>query len=439
MQYQLYPVLIRLGEEAKKYSADFQTKPEYAAGWKAVLKRAHGKAEVACMCPGRGAKRLSIHYVSNTDSFYISRYPESGHEHAPECKYYAPDPEKSGIGCYDKDAIEELPDGGLKIKLQVGLEERTPGERDEKNKDAARPRDPGTRTRKPAMTLLGLLHLLWTQARLNWWYPKMEGKLNLNSVMYWLRSAAGPIRAGRVGLADVLCLAADKEHTDQAKINQEVVRKAAQKKRRLIVIAPLALHSAERERCEVGHLPIYGFHGIPRLALDAGLWSRTVERFGQEIAAWRNGYRTIAIVQTDTPEKQTGKILDMALMTVSKAWIPLDSMLEGTVEEKLRAERRSFEKPLRFDAAEEVVFPDFWLADVGRDFPMEVFGRNDPAYEARKHAKVRYYDQTYGATGWWHWDAAADPDRIPDLPEPVKSFAAATSAGSFTRTSSPSL
>ena len=75
-------------------------------------------------------------------------------------------------------------------------------------------------------------------------------------------------------------------------------------------------------------------------------------------------------------------------------------------------------KPLRFDAAEDVVFPDFILLDMGADTPMEVFGRNDEAYEARKAIKMAYYQEVFGIDGWWWWNAAADPDgeHIPAFP-----------------------
>ncbi|WP_416413848.1 DUF1173 family protein [Pantoea sp. App145] len=68
-------------------------------------------------------------------------------------------------------------------------------------------------------------------------------------------------------------------------------------------------------------------------------------------------------------------LTDVALMTVSPRFIPLDSVYEGLVEEKLWQEKCAFIKPLRYDG-EDDVFPDFVLTDVqGTDaLPMEVFG-----------------------------------------------------------------
>jgi hypothetical protein len=111
-------------------------------------------------------------------------------------------------------------------------------------------------------------------------------------------------------------------------------------------------------------------------------------------------------------------------MVVSNEWIPVDSSYEATIEKKLRDEARQFMKPLRFDSADEVVFPDFWLTDVGtsREFPMEVYGRTDPKYLARKQVKSDHYTNEYGSSGWWWWDASADPQgqNIPAFPMPNK-------------------
>lgn len=47
---------------------------------------------------------------------------------------------------------------------------------------------------------------------------------------------------------------------------------------------------------------------------------------------------------------------------------------------------------------------------------MEVFGRVDEAYAARRAEKARYYDEVYGQARWWSWDAVASPDRWPAFP-----------------------
>ncbi|MEZ7138097.1 hypothetical protein ACBR42_17185, partial [Komagataeibacter sp. SM21] len=48
--------------------------------------------------------------------------------------------------------------------------------------------------------------------------------------------------------------------------------------------------------------------------------------------------------------------------------------------------------------------------------PMEVFGRDDEAYAARRQEKIRYYNDVYGQNEWWCWNAAAAPRNIPPFP-----------------------
>ncbi|GCD60234.1 hypothetical protein [Acetobacter pasteurianus] len=47
---------------------------------------------------------------------------------------------------------------------------------------------------------------------------------------------------------------------------------------------------------------------------------------------------------------------------------------------------------------------------------MEVFGRTDEKYLARKAEKESYYVRVFGSDNWWLWNAA-DGDPIPSLPD----------------------
>jgi len=104
-------------------------------------------------------------------------------------------------------------------------------------------------------------------------------------------------------------------------------------------------------------------------------------------------------------------VIDVALMTVSPRFIPLDSGYESAVEEKLWQEKRAFIKPLRYDG-EEDVFRDFVLKDVaGMDaLSMEVYAMNTPEYLLRKQEKTSHYESEYGPGRWWSWNAAEKTD-----------------------------
>ncbi|MDF4211134.1 DUF1173 family protein [Pseudomonas protegens] len=425
MSEKQYPVRITLMTSEKDYSVEFQTSPDRAKLWKDVLQSAHSKAVVTCLCDGPGDRRLAIRHLSSNDTFHLSRYPRTGPEHALMCLFFSPDHNKSGLGAYNTGVVEETIAGDLKIRLQLGLRKRDTKEGEEQEPEAEGKTESKPAAKagesKTAMTLLGLLHLLWSEANLNTWTPAMTGKRNLGLVHHLLMNTASKVLTSRLRLAEALVVATSNSSGKQPDANAAKVGKAIKNGRRLIVIAPLAAYTPEREECSNNYLTITGFHGVPRIMVEAEEWASVKRRFVREIAAWSRGYRVVAIVQTDKPiSRSKANALDIALMVVSNEWIPVESSYEAAIESKLRTESRRFTKPLRFDSTEEVVFPDFWLTDVNsaQEYPMEVYGRADAKYLARKQIKSDHYTTTYGSSGWWWWDAAADPrgQSIPEFP-----------------------
>ncbi len=317
---------------------------------------------------------------------------------------------------YAVGVVEEGEDGSIRVRLARGIRVQAP--RSEENESTSVTRSPGKS--KPAMTLLGLLHLLWSESRLSTWYPAMEGKRNSGIVNYALLQAAERVATSRMKLNEVLLLAAQKDSKGATR-NQTITKSAITRDLRLVAISPLARYNPERHSGDISRLPLSGPFGMPILHLPPAVWATAARKFERELSAWRRGSRVIAIAQV-TPRKgeslSQGDVVELALMQVSERWIPVDSDYEGVIEAKLHAAGRSFDKPLRYDADESEVFPDFWLLDAGKDYPLEVFGMNTPAYLERKAVKTAWYNREYGGEGWWSWDAAADPKgkNIPPFP-----------------------
>ncbi|SAI72970.1 Predicted transcriptional regulators containing the CopG/Arc/MetJ DNA-binding domain [Bordetella ansorpii] len=423
MDGKLYPAVIEQKGSLNIYDAAFQRGSEFALAWKSVLQQNYGKATVRCRCSGNGAKRLSIRCRADADTYHLARFPGTGPQHAADCVYWHADPTSSGLGAYQQGVVQETDDGEWRIRLRHGLLRRAPNQVDDEDTPQAAPPSPGGRgTKQPSMKLLGLLHFVWTQAGFNRWSPKMAGKRNLGVVHHHLLEAADNILTGRSRLSHFLLAATPQADGPQAKRNRATAEAASKQSRRLVVIAPLARHQAKAEGGAT--LPIAGFHGIPHLAVKPLIWTHLNERFGAELNAWRKGARTIAVLQTDVPDLINGiaraAVLDVALMRVTSDWIPVDSTYEAQAADWLVTQGRRFEKPLRFDASNEHTFPDFWLLDAGRDFPMEAWGRSDADYLRRRADKVQYYDAKYDVGGWWSWDASAG-QAFPALPDAVSS------------------
>ncbi|MBJ7264311.1 MAG: DUF1173 family protein [Burkholderiaceae bacterium] len=420
MDKTLYPVEVLLGEQSRVYGLEFQTQVHYAPAWKRVLLMAHGKADIRCCCLGLGNKRLSIHSRQHSDRFHLARFPNTGPEHSEDCVYYGTDPGLSGMGGYQRGVIQELDDGSTKIKLKVGLQQRATTAPNEANTPLSTDKKKvATRARsgQASMTVLGLLHYLWTETGFNTWTPTMEGKRNLGVLHHHLLRIASAIHVGRVKLSGSLLVATSASMGRQAALNKAKATEAMNGRRRLVVIAPLAHYQPDME--EAQRLPIMGFHGIPHLSLSKDHWDVLQRRFSNELNGWMSGDLVVAIAHTDVPTPASStmqaQVVNLALMLVTPQWIPVDSGYEAAVVAALAATKRRFEKPLRFDSGAEHVFPDFWLRDRSEVLPMEVWGLTDPDYQARKEQKTAYYDEKYGPGKWWQWDAASGSP-MPDFP-----------------------
>ena len=412
-----HPVFITVNGQAKRYSVEFQTLPEFERSWQKVLKEAYGHAEVRCACRGAGRKRLAVKRYEFSDSYALAKFALSGHDHAADCQYHSVGDGATGQGSNGAGVLDVQADGTVRIRLEIGMTVR----------DAITPAAPApadnakrlTSNQQSAIKLAGLLHYLWDAATLNQWRPYWAGKRNARQVFWRLNQAADDVHAGNVKLSDHLLLPALAADGPEAERNRARVMGALMAKRRMLIIAPLASYSAEREARMASELTISGFHGIPKPFVRSGQWELLNKRYRAAVAGWRAGQITVVIAQVEVRDRdgrQSATVIDAALMAVSQHWIPTESSHERVIAEKLVEEGRAFNKPLLYNQDVDAVFPDFVLTDCARgEVPMEVFGRSDESYIERKNEKSAYYDRRYGAGGWWSWDATQGKT-IPPFP-----------------------
>lgn len=412
----VHAVTITLDDQAKNYTPSFQTEEKYARSWKAVLKSAYKFGMVKCACRGVGAKRLAIKYFAGSDSFSLARFGGSAGEHAADCRFSSDDDNDRGTDKAAAGVIDVQRDGNVKIRLEIGLKIREV-DPDRKTTVEGKPRSGGRS--QAAIGLSGLLGYLWDQATLNRWQPYWAGKRNQYTTFRRLHSSAGAITAGDVALVDQLLLPAATPDDAEANRNRGRVRAALTDKRRLLLIAPLASYTLERAERAKRDLTISGFHGMPRVFLAEGQWDRICKRFPLVASGWARGHQTVVIAQIEVREREgrlSANLVDAALMSVTAQWIPVESSYEREIANRLVSAGRAFYKPMRYNQDEGEVLPDFVLLDCERgEVPMEVFGRSDETYLARKREKAAYYDRTYGETGWWRWDATV-PGALENIP-----------------------
>lgn len=407
------------GETAARYGAAL------ARAWPLVRHR-----PVRCGCrPGPLLTIRRRRDGAGQDSYHLARYPGTATAHGA-CVFHQAPAERTGRQGYTAEVIREQPDGDVTVRLGIPLISRA-GDTAAEIPDPARPTPGGGgRARLAQMTPLGLLNLLWERASLDSWDETVA--LSDWQVANRLTRAAETIAVGRTGLdRSFLALPAapglwDRERLE-ALLAARSCRRAATTRHRCVIVAVSDGVDAERGllRC-TGAVRTDLFLNLPdavaeRLRQPGGISAVALEAARGDAAP---PARCIAIAVAELrPRSQRGsvsaEVLDAALMPVTAQWIPYASSLEKVIADKLVAERRTFRKPLRYDADADTVFPDFELLDAGpASCPMEVFGRTDEAYEARKAEKVAYYRREYGATKWWCWIAAglgrqAEPPPFP--------------------------
>ena len=359
------------------------------------LKRNHrAKQPVQCCC-GTAGRHPVLHVCILGSTIYLRRSPGTNVEHASTCRHSEAADETSSGGKEHVPGIRRQPDNTFRIALSTDLfPARSDNARDRvetiaTSSSAARPDRPAKTYGKS--TLLGLLRFLLQEAGCVYWSPRDRG----------MRSAAGladrleaVMKACTTGTANLLACAAPFPQIPGLPALKERIRKSSggtAKDRELIVIAPLvSVHPPSRPG---GQLRL-GLGGtVPALWMAPEDWQRAVGSFARFEQRDEYGrfthhlWAAVTIRDTSTPKYPTYmRATNLAAVALSKEFIPVESSWELEYADHLVAAGRTFEKPLRFDAADEM-FPDFVLRDTDRETRIEVLGFNEASYRARIEEK----------------------------------------------------
>lgn len=439
-------------------------------GFQAALRKAHGAQEGAvCCCSGAGLRRL---YISrHGEQFRIARFPNSGLEHATDCRLFEMPPEASGVGGYEKGVVSEGQDGSTCIKLRVPLSrpasvpegaagesaiqdrtepaeatggnaEEAPAEDAPAVADSADPQGEGGETgaadaipAKRAMAELGLLHLLWTHTRLNRWHPEMEGKRSWSLVGWLVGRTAQQMKAGRTWLNGVLVVvppaAPERRERVRGNIHSALKRIVDRAERDRVPRALVLTEVASLQRAGengVVHL-VHGEHHDVQLVSTRLQLMHLERRFpdAKAVLAQRNvgvgpsNTRVIGLFAVEpelTPDGWLLTYVSGALMLATWEFLPFGSTYEREVLDLLVDSRRAFERPMRFEAGNNIVVPDFVLCDTPVAVPMEIYGKQDPNLVARQEMRNSLYPRLFGQAQPWEWviDVSAEPPALPGTP-----------------------
>ena len=416
-------------------NGEWSTQPQADASevlnvrFQALLEEFHGhKPRPTCGCMHAGRPLETVIRRLGTGRFILARLPNEGAAHRAKCDFYAASPDRSGRAGYVEGVMEETADGGYTIRLGLSLSLR---------KGEPAPAAETFRTGRPgagrqrAMTLLGLLHALWEEAQLNRWHPGFCGKRSPGRVAWWLSTAADQFRVVRSELGELFAAIAPDRRGGAARLGK-LTRDLGRRSRLVISGTVTSIEPVKFGRRDIRltggpgvGLFLSALPGQADTLLAKHPYAARLLRAAPE--ARRGQVIGLFVVEAEPGEWKGRAIVRAtmqggALMETTADFIPVADDFERQVADRLVTEDRAFTKPLRYDADNDLVLPDFVLTDmsVASGWPMEVFGRDDADYRARRVEKAASYRDVHGVSGWWQW-VAAGPDRtdMPALPAQV--------------------
>ena len=335
-----------------------------------------------CLC-STGASPLQLVIRRYGSLLHLAGWPEDGHRHKRDCDFFKDPSVAKPAGGGDSTAAILATPAGLNVKLNAALtlRETVTGSRG----SAA---STSNRQSRRSATLLAFQQTLWTEAGLNQWMGTATSRHwgHCNSL---LLAEIGSALINGAEAQNVLHIMRRFDEAHRAEINAEFDA----------FIARLTTEKGTTHRGiilgEVNEVvPTQYGHAIAlRQSARKYYASNNLMEHAQRTYAhaWRafgdRSARVVALLLVERTSKGHLKVVDLAAMLCSQAFVPCDSIHEVFMANRLVAECRDFVKPIRMSETDDML-PDFILRDTLPETHIEVYGMNGVAsYEARKTEK----------------------------------------------------
>ncbi|WP_027800299.1 DUF1173 family protein [Paraburkholderia dilworthii] len=335
----------------------------------------------SCLCQTSSPLQLVIRRYGTL--FHLAGWPDDGHRHDRDCAFFKdPNASRPVSGRDTKAAIYATP-AGLNIKLDASLilREATTGSR-------GSPAKPSNRASRRSASLLAFLQTLWAEAGLNHWNGASTSR-HWGHCNSQLLAEIGTALINGTDAQNVLHIMRRFDEADRAAINAEfdafIARLSVEQRAttRGLVIGEIN----EVSPTQYGHAVSLRqsarkyYAGAPLIEHAARTYSHAWRALGDRSS------RVVALLLVERTPKGHLKVVDLAAMLCSHAFLPCDSIHEVAMANRLVAERRDFIKPVRVAEGDDML-PDFILRDTDIETHIEVYGMNGvPSYEARKQQK----------------------------------------------------
>ncbi|MGC1072814.1 DUF1173 family protein [Pantoea agglomerans] len=124
-----FPVRFTGQRGTRECAADLRAyKPEQWQRWLKYARDNKATTVVTCLCrpPDEDARcrRLKVHLSQKTDQCWLASWPFSGHEHAPDCRFYSVWSDERQAAIYAPDVVKAAPDGNIVVRLPTGLQKK---------------------------------------------------------------------------------------------------------------------------------------------------------------------------------------------------------------------------------------------------------------------------------------------------------------------------
>jgi hypothetical protein len=376
-----------------------------------ALARAHAcQQRPLCLCRGAGLEM----YVARLDSGYVlKRMPGSGSQHAMACPSYEAPAALSGLDEVMGSAIvANCCDGVTTLRCGFSLSRQAP-----RAVSGAQPAAGGGGVRAGAarLTLRGVLHYLWQEAGLQRWSPAMEGKRNWGVVRRHLLKGAADKAVRGHALLDFLYIPetyASEQHGAIAARRAAFFERAGAGRGAgglLLLVGEAKEFSAARigQRLVVKHMP-----DCPFLLRDE-MARRVAQRFKRELELWAayDDLRMIVCGTFGIGGSGLPAMEEMTLMLVTARWLPVEDDQERQLLQRLVADRRRFDKSMRYNAADDRVLPCAVLSDTAG--PVALYLLRGGVSASALDGAIRQMRE-HCAFGAWVWDCGAG--EAPALP-----------------------
>jgi hypothetical protein len=306
------------------------------------------KLRPVCLCQSPG---IPMYIARIGEQAVIKRMPLTGGDHDSQCPSFEPPYELSGLGPLIGSAIQiDAVDGTAALKLDFSLTKRgahaTTAE--------AQSNETSVKNEARKLSLRAVLHYLWHQAGLTEWTAHWAGKRHWFQVHGYVMDAARAMTVKGGSLVDRLFVPEPFRVDDKTAIEQRRAEalsalqlSGSGPRNLMLLISEVKEFTPTRsgQKIVIKHMP-----GHP-LFMEAGTWKRLQSRYAAELELWRadEGSHLILMATFGVSPSGLSVVHEIALMFVSGQWIPIETVYEQRLVERLARLSLKSVKGLRFN------------------------------------------------------------------------------------------